>query len=130
MTAETMPLFLEIEPGDPLPVDALDEMTRNLRSELEDLPGKVHFELVSVGPAPAGTKALDWVQVGRIAGEVTILLLPKIVQMVQEWCGRSGAGKVKISSMVDGRTYIIECSAKTLSPEQVKKLLNQLTGAE
>jgi hypothetical protein len=105
----------------------LDELTRQLRSEVEEL-NVDSVDQVSVGPAPAGTKAVDLAAIGQMAVTLAPTLVPPLFDLLKSWVERKPSTPVKVKVKVGKRTAQIEydptkTSAKDL--EAVIKALNK-----
>lgn len=95
--------------------EELDEMTRNLLSELLNAD-VASAKLVSTGNAPTGSKG-DPITAGMVAFEVLPAILPGVISMVQAWVMRGQGRTVKFKSKG------IEFEG---SPEEFQKLLASL----
>jgi hypothetical protein len=78
-------------------VEHIDEMTRQLLSELRDMDVE-SAELTKGEPAPKGSKG-DAMTIGSIAVAVLPAFLPNIISMVQDWAGRGHGRTVKFKGM-------------------------------
>jgi hypothetical protein len=106
----------------------LDQLTRQLRRELQDFEGVETAELVTGGPAKPGSKSGDVVAIGQIAIAVLPVLAPKLVEFVQAWVmrgqnrsvefeGEIGTQKVKFKgSAKDFNTLLASLRPKATSP--------------
>ena len=101
----------------------LDEITRQLLTELREMDVQ-SAQLVTAGPAPSGSKAIDPVTVGSIAISVLPATLPKVVEAVQAWALRGSNRTVKFKGKVGRQAIEFEGSA-----EDLQKILAQLSVA-
>ena len=115
---------LSLEGGDST---ELDELTRQLRAEVEEL-NVDSVEQVSVGPAPEGTKAVDFAAIGQMAVTLAPAIVPPLFELLKSWTERKPSTPVKIKVRVGRKTAQIEydpvhTSAKDL--EDIIKVLNK-----
>ena len=115
---------LSLEGGDST---ELDELTRQLRAEVEQL-NVDSVEQVSVGPAPDGTKAVDFAAIGQMAVTLAPAIVPPLFELLKSWVERKPSTPVKIKVRVGRKTAQIEydpahTSAKDL--EEIIKTLNK-----
>ena len=96
-------------------VEDIDEMTRQLLSELREMDVE-SAELTKGGIAPKGSKG-DLMTIGSIAVAVLPAFLPNVVSLVQDWVERGQGRTVKFKGMG------IEFEG---SPEELQKLLASL----
>jgi hypothetical protein len=96
-------------------VEDIDEMTRQLLSELREMDVE-SAELTRGGIAPKGSKG-DLMTIGSIAVAVLPAFLPNVVSLVQDWVERGQGRTVKFKGMG------IEFEG---SPEGLQKLLDSL----
>ncbi|HET9906628.1 MAG TPA: toll/interleukin-1 receptor domain-containing protein [Anaerolineales bacterium] len=96
-------------------VEDIDEMTRQLLSELREMNVE-SAELTKGGPAPRGSKG-DFVTLGSIAVSVLPAVLPNLISLVRDWAGRGHGRTVKFKGMG------IEFEG---SPEEFQKLMASL----
>lgn len=96
-------------------VEDIDEMTRQLLSELREMDVE-SAELTKGGIAPKGSKG-DLMTIGSIAVAVLPAFLPNVVSLVQDWVERGHGRTVKFKGMG------IEFEG---SPEELQKLLDSL----
>jgi hypothetical protein len=77
MSENTSELFIELslEGGDSA---ELDELTRQLRAEVEEL-NVDSVEEVSAGAAPMGTKAADFTAIGQMAVTLAPTIVPPLL---------------------------------------------------
>jgi hypothetical protein len=122
-------LFLYVEAGEDADVDELDQLSRQLRTELEDLDvGEV--SLVEQGEIPAGAKSAEAVTWGALAITVLPTLLPKLVEFLQSWVMRAEDRKVKIKTVTGDQTVEIEYPTKGVSAQDLERLVKAMTGGQ
>jgi hypothetical protein len=122
-------LYLYVEAGEDADVDELDQLSRQLRSELEDLDvGTV--DLVEASEIPAGAKSAEAVTWGALAITVLPALLPKLVEFLQSWVMRAEERKVKIKTVTGDQTVEIEYPTKGVSAQDLEKLVKAMTGGQ
>jgi hypothetical protein len=108
--------------------EELDQMTRQLRSELMELEVE-SVDLVRAGEAPKGAKAGEILELGTLAVAVLPVFIPKIIEYLQSWSLRAESRKVSVKAQVGDRSIEIEYSPAALSPAGLKNLVETLTGA-
>jgi hypothetical protein len=113
-TQDALDFEIEVIASDATEED-LDEMTRNLLSELQETDVE-SVELVSLGVAPQGSKG-DPITIGTLAMTVMPAVLPEVINMIKAWAGRKEGRTVKFK----GKGIEFEGSA-----EDLEKLLARL----
>ena len=110
-------------------LEALDELTRNLREELLELD----VDSVSpptAGPAPAGSKGLELAAIGALLVQVksSVQMVSAVVTAVRSWLQRGSSPNRTLKVTVDGRT--LELSAATAEQQQqvVDEFVRSLAG--
>ncbi|MGE5250548.1 MAG: hypothetical protein ACM3QS_10080 [Bacteroidota bacterium] len=118
-------LFIELSLGDGDPAE-VDELSRQLRSEIEELPVE-RVEDISLGNAPAGSKAADWAAIGQMAVTLAPSIIPPLFELLKSWTERRPATPVKVKVRV-GKTRAaqIEYDPTTTSSEDLEMLLKAL----
>lgn len=126
---QTRHLALRVEPGPGTPAEELDGLTRQLRDELEELRlGEA--ELLRSQAAPARTKSLgEAVTLGALTLSVLPQAVPKLIEFLQGWSLRGEGRKVAISVERGDRSISLEYSAGALSPEDLRRLVDNVTKA-
>ncbi len=105
--------------------EEIDELTRQLRSEIQDLNVE-SIENVSAGPAPAGAKAVDWVSVGQMTVTLAPVVVPPLFGLLKSWVERKPTTPVKIRVKVGRRTAEIEYDPTKVSTEDLQALVKSL----
>jgi hypothetical protein len=119
-------LTLLVDAGrDALPED-VDALTRQLRSEIQDL-GVESVGLASTA-APAGTKSMEAVTIGALAVTILPTAIPRLIEFLQAWSLRSKDRTVKIKASVGDRSVDVEYPAGA-SETVVKDLIEKMTGS-
>lgn len=108
--------------------EELDQMTRQLRSELMELEVE-SVDLVDAKEIPKGAKAGGMLELGTLAVAVMPVFIPKVVEYLQSWSLRAESRKVSVKAQVGDRSIEIEYSPAALSPAGLKNLVETLTGA-
>jgi hypothetical protein len=124
--AEQFLLYLEM--GDILDKDQLDQLTRQLQSEILD-QGYGSAALVTGDEVPHGAKSADAVTWGMLAVSVLPTVLPKLIEFLQSWTMRSESRKVKVRSQIGEQSIELEYSPTTISNQELKDLVSMLTGS-
>jgi hypothetical protein len=107
--------------------DELDRMTRQLRSELEEVG--VQSAVLAPGIAPAGAKVFDPITLGVLALKLGPTLIPAVTGVLQGWIGRDAGRTVKVSIKVADRSVDLEFSPHQMSAADVNGLVASLTGS-
>jgi hypothetical protein len=110
---EPIRLTLEVQAGPDASPEEVDQVTRQLLEDLRQMEID-SADLVSAGPAPDGTKAVDPVTLGAIAVAVLPTLLPKVVDFVQAWSQRGQGRSVKFKGKIGGQAIEFEGPADEL----------------
>jgi hypothetical protein len=98
-------LTLVVDGGPDISPDELDAVTRQLRSELEELD--VDSVSIKQGDAtPEGTKAGDATVLGALVMNLVPAVVPRLIEFLQAWSLRG-----------QGRTVTIKVAAKNRSAE-------------
>ena len=111
--------------GDALPED-VDALTRQLRSEIQDL-GVESVGLASTA-APTGTKSMEAVTIGALAVTILPTAIPRLIEFLQAWSLRSKDRTVKIKASVGDRSVDVEYPVGA-SETVVKELIDKMTGS-
>jgi hypothetical protein len=125
MTEHTTELLVELslEGGD---VVELDELTRQLRSEVAELDVD-DVEQVSAGVAPPGTKAVDLAAIGQMAVTLAPAVIPPLFDLLKSWVERKPSTPVKIRVKVGKRTAQIEYDPTKTSAKELEALIKSLS---
>ena len=120
-TAEVL-IELSLEGGDPT---ELDELTRQLRAEVEELSVD-SVEQVSAGDAPQGTKAVDLAAIGQMAITLAPTIIPPLFDLLRSWVERKPSTPVKVRVKVGKRTAQIEYDPTKTSAKDLEALIKTL----
>lgn len=126
MTGDLVPttVTLVLDAGTERPVEDLDAMTRQLRTEIEELG--VESVRLATAAAPPGTKSMEAVTIGALAVTVLPAVLPRLIEFLQAWTLRSKDQMVKIKASVGDRTVDVEYPAGA-SEAVVRELIQKMT---
>jgi hypothetical protein len=113
---------LSLEGSDP---SELDELTRQLRTEVEEL-NVDSVEEVSVGAAPTGTKAADFMAIGQMAVTLAPTIVPPLFELLKSWVERKPSTPVKIKVRVGRKTAQLEYDPTRTSPKDLDALIKAL----
>jgi hypothetical protein len=93
------PLVASIEVTGPADTDAqeTDELAHSLREELLTADSIDDVRPATAGPAPAGTKAGEALQVGALAVSVAPVALQGVIDVVRHWSSRRPVRKVSVT---------------------------------
>jgi hypothetical protein len=103
----------------------LDELARQLRTEVEDLDVD-SVDGVWDGTAPHGTKAADIAAIGQMAVTLAPTLIPPLFELLKSWVERKPSTPVKIKVRVGKRTAQIEYDPTKTSPKELEALVKTL----
>ena len=103
----------------------LDDLARQLRSEIEAL-NVDSIEEVSLGEAPTGTKALDWVSVGQMAVTLAPTVVPPLFALAKSWVERKPSTPVKIRIKAGKKTAEIEYDPTRTTAAELEALVKTL----
>ncbi len=110
-------------------LEALDELTRNLREELLELDVD-SVSTPTAGPAPVGSKGLELAAIGALLVQVkgSVQMVSAVVTAVRSWLQRGSSPNRTLKVTVDGRT--LELSAATAEQQQqvVDEFVRSLAG--
>lgn len=104
------------EPGDP-DDEVIDGLASDLRLELLELDVD-SVSPVALGPAPAGSKGMEFVAIGALLVRVkdSLPAVNTVVTAVRQWLARGSSSGRSLKITVDGRT--LELSAATAPQQQ------------
>lgn len=119
--AELM-IELSLDGGD---AAELDELTRQLRSEVEELNIN-SIEQVSAGVAPTGTKAADFAAIGQMAVTLAPTIIPPLFGLLKSWVERKPSTPVKIKVKIGKRTAQIEYDPTKTSAKDLEAIIKSL----
>jgi hypothetical protein len=103
----------------------LDELTRQLRAEVEEL-NIDSVEEVSAGSAPAGTKAVDFTAIGQMAITLAPTIVPPLFELLKSWVERKPSTPVKVTVRVGRKTAQIEYDPTNTSAKDLEALIKAL----
>lgn len=103
MDGEALAASIEVSGPEDTDAEELDELTRSLREKLL-AAGADDARPATAGPAPAGTKAGEVIEVGALAVAVAPVALQGVVDAVRHWGGRRPVRKVTITIAEDTLT--------------------------
>lgn len=121
-------LIVLIDAGEDADSEELDFLTRQLRSELQDLEVE-SVDLLRGDALPEGTKSAEAITLGALAVTLLPALTPKLIDFVQAWSMRGESRSVRIKTQVGERFLEVEYSPSTMSKKELKDLVDMLTGA-
>jgi hypothetical protein len=103
----------------------LDEWTRQLRAEVEEL-NVDSVEQVSAGVAPEGTKAVDFAAIGQMAVTLAPTIIPPLFDLLKSWVERKPSTPVKVTVKVGRKTAQIEYDPTRTSAKDLEALIKTL----
>jgi hypothetical protein len=125
---ETMQFILSIDLGEAVDNEGLDQASRELRAELMEMDLD-SVEFVRAGEMQAGTKSAEALTIGTLTVTLLPALLPKLLEYLQSWSLRAENRKVTVKTQFGDRSIELEYTPSALSPEELDRLVNTLTGA-
>lgn len=121
-------LTLHIDPGLNPGEDDLDLLTRQLRSELNQMSVE-SVDLIQEGRVPLGAKSAEAITAGALAIAVLPPFIPQLVTFLQSWVMRAENRRVTIKSQIGDRSIELEYAPKSMSQDELVNLVNTLTNA-
>jgi hypothetical protein len=125
---KTEKLFLYLDMGEILDQDQLDDLTRQLQSELLDQEVE-NADLLRGDELPQGAKSAEVITWGAIVLEVLPKFLPSVLEYLKSWVQREESRNIKISTQVGDNSIELEYSSKGIKDEEVTKLVSILTAS-
>jgi lysophospholipase L1-like esterase len=124
MSENPAELFIELslEGGD---TGELDELTRQLRAEVEEL-NIDSVEEVSAGSAPKGTKSADFSAIGQMAVTLAPTIVAPLFNLLKSWVERKPSTPVKVKVRVGRKTTQIEYDPTHTSAKDLEALVKAL----
>jgi hypothetical protein len=113
---------LSLDEGDE---EELDELTRQLKSEIEELSVN-SVENVLKGGAPEGTKAIEWIIIGKLAVDLAPIVIPPLFALIKSWIERKPSTPVKVKITVGKKTAQIEYDPTKTSAKELENLVKTL----
>ena len=113
---------LSLEGGD---ADELDELTRQLKTELEELEVE-SVQPVPAGISPEGTKAGDALIIGQMVVTLAPTIVPPLFELLKSWVERKPSTPVKIKVKVGKKTAQIEYDPTKTSANDLESLIKTL----
>ncbi len=95
-TAQPLRLQVRVDPGPGADAREIEERTRSLRREIAGLHVE-SVELVSGGPAPAGTRSAEAVIAGSLLVAILPNVLPKLIEVINGWITHAKDREVEIT---------------------------------
>ena len=103
----------------------LDELTRQLKAEVEDLSVDSVEDVIN-GNAPDGTKALDPTVIGQMAVTLAPTIIPPLFELLKSWVERKPSTPVKIKVKIGKRTAQIEYDPTKTTAKDLEVLVKTL----
>ena len=124
MSENPAELFIEVvlDGGDHT---ELDELTRQLKAEVEDLNVDSVEDVIN-GSAPDGTKALDITVIGQMAVTLAPTIIPPLFELLKSWVERKPSTPVKIKVKIGKRTAQIEYDPTKTTAKDLEVLVKTL----
>jgi hypothetical protein len=119
-------LILNLDLGEEAADDELDEVTRQLRSELMELDVD-RVEFVKSGELPEGAKSAEAATLGSLAVTLLPTFIPKLVEYLQSWSLRAENRKVSVKTQIGDRSIELEYNPAAMSQDELQRLVQTLT---
>jgi hypothetical protein len=120
--SSTVLIELSLEGAD---AGELDGLTRQLRTEIQDLPID-SIEHVSEGSAPEGAKAVEAVAIGLMAVKLAPAVLPPLVALLTSWINRKPTTPVEMTVKSGRKTVVIKYDPTKTSQKDLDALTKSL----
>ena len=117
-------LTLLINTGAEDDAEELDRLTRQLRTEIQELDVE-SVEFVTSGEAPEGVKSGEVVALGSLAVVLLPAVAPKLIALLRSWSMRGENRTVQVTAKVGDESLVPE-NSETMSLEELKRLVNTL----
>lgn len=108
--------------------EELDRLTRQLLDEVRESDVEA-VGPIAAGPAPAGSKAGGLESIGLLAVQLAPAAIPALLGLLRDWAGRRSGRDVKLRAQLPGGEMELEYPVGSLSPEQLKVLVETVTGS-
>jgi hypothetical protein len=108
--------------------EELDRLTGQLLDEVRETDVEAAGP-VAAGPAPAGAKSGGLESIGLLAVQVLPAAIPALVGLLRDWAGRGPGRDIKLRAQLPGGEMELEYPVGSLSPEQLKVLVDTVTGS-
>ena len=104
--------------------DLIDRETRQLRSELRELHlGSVEL---TTGEAPSSTKSSNGLVLGSLIMEILPNAISPLIEFLRSWTLRRHGRTIKVKAVLEDRSVEMEFDPGTVSPAEVKSLVNSI----
>ncbi len=121
-------ITLQLNTGEDSDSEEVDRSARRLLAEIKELDVESAV-LVKGGEIPAGAKTTELVTLGSLAIVTIPVIIPKLMELIHSWTMRAENRTVKIKAQVADRSIEVEYSPASMSCDDLKRLINTLTGA-
>jgi hypothetical protein len=105
--------------------EELADLMGQLKAEISELPVQSITDEVS-GPAPAGSKGMDWVSVGTVAIQVAPATVTMVFSLLRSWADRHRRLPVKVRVRAGGHAYEVEYDPAIMTDKQLDALIASL----
>ncbi|NIW43390.1 MAG: hypothetical protein GWN30_01030 [Gammaproteobacteria bacterium] len=119
-------LFLQLDMGDELDPDQLDQLTRQLHREIFD-HGIDEVDFVRGDDVPEGAKSAETVTWGALAISVLPTVVPQLIEFLKSWTMRGESRKVRIVSKVGDKSVELEYTPSGVDNQELKEMIAVLT---
>jgi len=121
----TTNILLFFEAGTEIDVARLDQLTRQLRTEIQELDVEA-VDLVRSQSVPEGAKSGEAITLGALAVTLVPAALPQLLEFVQAWALRRANRVVKIKTQSKDELIEVEFDPRTISQDQLKSFVDTL----
>ena len=128
-TTQPVRLAIEVARGSGIDDADLDQMTRSLQGELEDLDFVEEVGQQTETSVPQGAKVGEAVTLGALAMAILPGAIPALFQFLKAWSQRPDSEPVKIKIQRDDRSMELEFDPESVSSDEVQRLASELGAA-
>lgn len=107
--------------------EMVSELTRQLLLEVRDCEIE-DADLVSIDSAPPGAKSAGGFELGALALSVLPKAAAQLIEFLFSWAKRGSDRVIKISTQIGDRKFDVEYDPKTISNDDLKQLVEDITG--
>lgn len=101
----------------------LDELTRQLRSEVREVTDATRVDFVPADNVPVGAKAGDAIQLGALAVQILPAALPGLIAALRSWAARHKRSVVKVAVRKRDSSVELEYPVGTMTQEDLMALI-------
>jgi hypothetical protein len=121
-------VILQISSSPELGSDELDQLTRQLLGELQEVEIE-SASLIKEEETPEGAKSVEAVTLGSMAVAVLPAFFPKLIEFLQAWALRGQDRNVKVKTQVGERSVEVEYSPDKMSKQELMDIIDVIMTA-